>query len=57
MYQEPIFRDLKIGEGRTPIAEQLQTQLMNFTTNQSCIEEIEKQSNAMLKTRDFFGDL
>jgi perosamine synthetase len=57
MYQEPIFRDLKIGVGRTPIAEQLQTQLMNFTTNQSCIEEIEKQSNALLKTRDFFGDL
>ena len=30
---------------------------INYAKEYSKIEEIEKQSNAMLKTRDFFGDL
>jgi perosamine synthetase len=57
MYQEPIFREQGIGRGITPIAESLQRKIMNFTTNQLTRTEMEKQSEAMLKTRKFFGDL
>ena len=56
MYQEPIFRDLGIGREKTPIAELLQTQLMNFTTNQSSEAEIDKQCEILIKTREYFGD-
>lgn len=56
MYQEPIFRDLGIGRGKTPVAELLQTQLMNFTTNQANEAEIDKQCEILIKTREFFGD-
>jgi perosamine synthetase len=57
LYQEPIFRELKIGMGRTPNAEKLQSQIMNFTTNQSSEAEIDIQCEIMLKTRKYFGDL
>ena len=56
MYQEPIFRDLGIGRGKTPNAEILQTQLMNFTTNQSSEAEIDNQCEILIKTREYFGD-
>ena len=57
LYQEPIFRDLKIGYGETPVAEKLQKQIMNFTTNQANASEIQIQIEAMYKTRKYFGDL
>jgi perosamine synthetase len=56
LYQEPIFKKLKIGRGSTPIAEKIQKQLMNFTTNQSSVKEIEKQCEILLKTRKYFND-
>jgi perosamine synthetase len=57
LYQEPIFKKLKIGRGKTPNAEKIQKQLMNFTTNQSSVKEIEKQCEILLKTRKYFNDL
>jgi perosamine synthetase len=57
MYQEPIFKSLAIGRGATPVAEQLQQELMNFTTNQSNEAEIEHQCSVLLETRKFFNDL
>ena len=57
LYQEPIFSDLKIGKGKTPCAEKLQGEIMNFTTNQSNENEIDTQCEIMLKTRRYFGDL
>jgi perosamine synthetase len=57
LYQEPVFRDRKIGKGRTPVAERLQRSLMNFTTNQSNESEIEKQADVLEETLRFFGDL
>ena len=56
LYQEPIFRNLKIGRGVTPVAEKLQGELMNFTTNQSSVKEMRKQGGILQKTRRFFGD-
>lgn len=57
MYQEPIFKKLGIGRGTTPVAEQIQRQLMNFTTNQPDEYEIEKQCSILIATRKFFHDL
>jgi perosamine synthetase len=57
LYQEPIFRELRIGVGTTPIAEKLQKRIMNFTTNQLSKQEIAAQIEAMYKTRKYFGDL
>jgi perosamine synthetase len=57
LYQEPIFRDLKIGKGVAPEAEKLQNTLMNFTTNQKNSREREIQHEAMTKTRKYFGDI
>jgi perosamine synthetase len=56
MYQEPIFRELSIGKERTPIAEKIQTQIMNFTTNQSNEEEIDHQCEILMKTLEVFGE-
>jgi perosamine synthetase len=57
LYQEPIFEELNIGIGRTPIAENLQKKLMNFTTNQSSKAEMNKQCEVLTKTLQYFGDL
>ena len=57
LYQEPIFRDLKIGRHTTPVAEVLQKQLMNFTTNQANESEMDRQCEILRKTRKFYGDL
>lgn len=57
LYQEPIFKELQIGRGTTPVAELLQKSLMNFTTNQSSKSEINRQAEAMINTRRFFGDV
>jgi len=57
LYQEPVFKTLKIGKGTTPVAEYLQKRLMNFTTNQSKLIEINKQVEILIKTRKYFGDV
>ena len=56
LYQEPIFKKLNIGKGKTPKAEKIQKQLMNFTTNQNSIKEIEKQCAILIATRKYFND-
>ena len=56
LYQEPAFRDGGIGRERAPVAEDLQTRLMNFTTNQANAEEREIQMAALAETLEYFGD-
>ena len=56
LYQEPAFSSLKIGHGETPVAEILQTKIMNFTTNQADLNEIDRQCEVMGNTLKFFGD-
>ena len=42
------------GWGLTPIAIELQKNLMQFTTNQKNSKEIKKQANALRKTLNYF---
>ena len=56
LYQEPIFRDLKIGKGSAPVAEDLQSKLMNFTTNQKNEKERKIQRQALIHTLDYFSN-
>lgn len=56
IHQEPAFLNNKIGYGETPVAVELQKNLMNFTTNQANSEEIDIQIEAMHKTLEYFGD-
>ena len=53
--QEPCFKDNKIGWGDVPIAEKLQKNLMQFTTNQKDESEIKVQVNALKKTLEYFN--
>lgn len=55
LYQEPIFRNLKIGRGVAPVAEELQSRLMNFTTNQKNEKERKKQRQALLQVLDYYS--
>ena len=55
-HQEPVFRDRKIGHGETPVAVDLQQNLMNFTTNQANEEERNIQIDVMSRTQKYFGD-
>ena len=55
VYNEPCFKENNMGDGKTPIAEKLQKQMMLFTTNQKDEEEREEQINALKKTLDFFN--
>jgi len=55
-HQEPVFRDRNIGYGETPVAVDLQANLMNFTTNQANKEERDIQIEVMRKTQEYFGD-
>jgi len=55
-HQEPVFRDRNIGYGETPVAVDLQKNLMNFTTNQASEEERNIQIEVMRKTQQYFGD-
>ena len=55
-HQEPVFRDRNIGYGETPVAADLQSNLMNFTTNQANEEERNIQIEVMGKTQKYFGD-
>ena len=67
LHQEPAFKKYKVGYcykncrlkcettcNKTPIATDLQKNLMNFTTNQKSIDEIKKQSIALKKTLKYF---
>ena len=54
LYDEPAFRDNKIGKGEAPIAKKLQKELMLFTTNQKGEKERQIQINALTKTIEFF---
>ena len=56
LYQEPAFRNNKIGRCITPNSEFLQQNLMNLTTNQANKDEIDIQSEALMKTLKYFGD-
>jgi perosamine synthetase len=55
-HQEPVFRDRNIGYGKTPVAVDLQKNIMNFTTNQANKEERNIQIEVMKKTQQYFGD-
>ena len=55
-HQEPVFRDRNIGYGETPVAVDLQKNLMNFTTNQANEKERSIQIEVMRKTQQYFGD-
>ena len=54
VYDEPCFRDNKIGYGNAPISEELQKELMLFTTNQSNEDERKTQIIALEKTLSYF---
>ncbi len=51
---EPCFRKKKIGYGEIPIAEKLQKNLMQFTTNQMTDSERDIQADALFKTIKYF---
>ena len=55
-HQEPVFRDRNIGYGETPVAVDLQKNLMNFTTNQANEEDRNIQIEVMRRTQQYFGD-
>lgn len=55
VYNEPCFKNNKVGYGRAPIAEELQKNMMQFTTNQSNDLEIENQAVSLRKTLDYYG--
>ena len=55
-HQEPVFRDRRIGYGKTPVAVELQKTLMNFTTNQANGGQRDIQVEAMARTLRYFGD-
>ena len=54
VYNEPCFRDNKIGYGNAPISEKLQKELMLFTTNQRNEDERKTQIMALEETLDYF---
>lgn len=56
LYQEPAFRDLRVGRERAPISEDLQRRLMNFTTNQATANDREIQVAALQKALHYFSD-
>jgi len=56
VYNEPAFKNNKIGRCKTPIAEELQKELMLFTTNQKNQEERNNQILAFEKALEFFAN-
>ena len=54
VYNEPCFRDNKIGYGDAPISEKLQKELMLFTTNQRNEDERKTQIMALEETLGYF---
>tara|TARA_R110002020_G_scaffold265040_2_gene479827 strand:+ start:1507 stop:2691 length:1185 start_codon:yes stop_codon:yes gene_type:complete len=57
VYNEPCFKNSKIGWGRTPIAENLQKNIMQFTCNQSNQKEISTQMECLNKTLQYFKEI
>jgi perosamine synthetase len=57
VYNEPCFKNQKVGWGRAPVAEKLQRNLMQFTCNQSGDEEIQKQCEILKNTLDHFKEM
>tara|TARA_R110000824_G_scaffold14221_4_gene60727 strand:+ start:775 stop:1962 length:1188 start_codon:yes stop_codon:yes gene_type:complete len=54
VYNEPCFKNQKIGWGRAPVAEQLQQNIMQFTCNQANQDEVELQKECLRKTLKYF---
>ena len=54
VYNEPCFKNNKIGWGRTPTAEKLQRNIMQFTCNQSNKQEMLSQMNCLQKTLEYY---
>ncbi len=56
IHQEPAIKKNKIGKksNKTPVAKNLQKNLLLFTTNQANDFEVKKQTNALKKTINFF---
>lgn len=54
VYNEPCFKDQKIGWGEAPIAEWLQQRIMQFTCNQANAEEREVQALCLTRTIEYF---
>ena len=56
IHQEPAIKKRKIGKksNYTPVAKQLQKQLLLFTTNQRNQKEINIQTRALKKTLNYF---
>ncbi len=54
VYNEPCFKNQKIGWGRAPVAEWLQRRIMQFTCNQANAEEIAIQQQCLRKTIEYF---
>tara|TARA_B100000287_G_scaffold429996_1_gene484399 strand:- start:956 stop:2131 length:1176 start_codon:yes stop_codon:yes gene_type:complete len=52
---EPAFKNQKIGWGKTPVAEKLQRNLMQFTCNQANADEITAQAECLRKTLNYYG--
>ena len=57
VYNEPCFKNSKIGWGRAPVAEKLQRNIMQFTCNQKNQHEIDKQADCLSKTLNHFKKL
>ena len=57
VYNEPCFKNSKIGWGRAPIAEKLQKNIMQFTCNQKDQSEIDKQADCLSKTLKYFKNI
>jgi len=55
VYNEPCFKNNKIGWGRTPVAERLQKNIMQFTCNQANEKEIANQMKCLQKTLKYYG--
>lgn len=55
IYNEPCFKNQKVGWGRAPRAEKLQKNLMQFTCNQPNQEEVNKQCDILSKTLEYFN--
>jgi len=55
VYNEPCFKNQKIGRGRALVAEKLQRNIMQFTCNQGNTEEILKQKNCLIETINYFN--
>ena len=56
VYNEPCFKNQKIGWGRAPVAEWLQRRIMQFTCNQSNEEERQHQMECLHQTLEYFEE-